>query len=323
MLACPASFFKKDSRQAGMTGNVILLMNSLVSGLDLAIHLFDDYNLNMYKRILAAVNEFTNSETAARYAIALARSCMAKLSFVHVAEDRVRREAFTHAESALERLFIEAEEHDVEVESITERGKPLEKIAEIVRKNDIDIVFTATRREDIERRFFVKTLARDLVVKLPCSVAMVRVVRMGRVFPKNILVPLRSYITHSEERACFVAHLAHAFGAKVTIFHLHKPITSFFHGDIHLKPAQRETYIPRDIEAFTGCLKKYEILHEKRTGYGIISRSITIEAAHRRNDLIVMGASERNLLKSIIRGNPVEEVLRETPCNLIILRPGH
>src|SRR4030067_3682907 len=30
MLACPASFFKKDSRQAGMTDNVVLLMNSLV-----------------------------------------------------------------------------------------------------------------------------------------------------------------------------------------------------------------------------------------------------------------------------------------------------
>ncbi len=30
MLACPASFFKKDSRQAGMTVNVVLLMNSLV-----------------------------------------------------------------------------------------------------------------------------------------------------------------------------------------------------------------------------------------------------------------------------------------------------
>jgi len=27
MLACPASFFKKDSRQAGMTENVVLRMN--------------------------------------------------------------------------------------------------------------------------------------------------------------------------------------------------------------------------------------------------------------------------------------------------------
>jgi nucleotide-binding universal stress UspA family protein len=34
-----------------------------------------------------------------------------------------------------------------------------------------------------------------------------------------------------------------------------------------------------------------------------------------------MGASERSLLSSFIRGNPVENVLRETTCDLIILRP--
>ena len=34
-----------------------------------------------------------------------------------------------------------------------------------------------------------------------------------------------------------------------------------------------------------------------------------------------MGASERGLWESIIGGNPVEQVLRETPCNLIILLP--
>lgn len=275
----------------------------------------------MYKKILAAVNEFTNSEIAARYAIALAKSCHAKLTLVFVAEDKLNRDAFKHAESALERLFIEAEGHDIQVESITERGGPFKKISDIVKKNRIDIVFAATRREDIEKRFFMKTLAREFMVKLPCSVAMVRVVRMGRTYPKNILVPLRGHMTRLEERACFVARLASVFHASVTLFHLSNPITSFFHGEIHLKPAQREEHIPKDIEQFTECLHRYEIHHEKKTGYGAISRSITIEAAHKRNDLIIMGASERSLLRSIISGNPVEEVLRETPSNFIILRP--
>jgi len=102
---------------------------------------------------------------------------------------------------------------------------------------------------------------------------------------------------------------------------LSNPITSFFHGEIRLKPAEREERIPNDIEQFTECLYRHKINHEKKTGYGAVSRSITIEAAHKRNDLIVMGASERTLLRSIISRNPVEEVLRETPCNLIILRP--
>jgi len=281
------------------------------------------YNLAMYKKILAAVNEFTNSEMAAKYAIALAKSCQARLSLVFVAKDNIHRDVFRQAESALERLFIEAEGYDIDVESITEKGSPFIKIDDIVRKNKIDIVFTATRREDIKKRFFVKTLAREFMIKLPCSVAMVRAVHMGKIHPKNILVPLRGHITNLEEKACFVAKLVEGFESTVTLFHSPSPITSFFHGELHLKPAQREEHIPKDVEQFTECLNRYMIRHERKTSYGGISRAITIEAAHRRNDLIVMGASERSLLRSIISGNPVEDVLRETPCNLIVLRPRH
>jgi nucleotide-binding universal stress UspA family protein len=277
----------------------------------------------MYKKILAAVNEFTNSELAARYAIALSQSCQAKLFLVFVDQEGIDKDTFKQAESAIERLLAETDGRGIEVESIIKRGDPFQKIYDMVKKEHIDIVFTATRREDVSKRLFIKTLARELMIKLPCSVAMARVVRMGKIHPKNILVPLRGHMTHLEERAFFVAKLGQACNAQVTLFYQHSPLKSFFHGEIHLKPAEREEYIPKDIENFTECLKRYDIGHEKRTGYGTISRSITIEAAHRRNDLIVMGASERSVLKSIIRGNPVEEVLRETPCNLIILRPKH
>ncbi len=235
----------------------------------------------------------------------------------------MNKSTFKQAESALERLFMEADARGVEVESITEKGEPLQKIRDIAREKQIDIVFISTRREDITKRFFVKTLAREFILKLPCSVAMVRVVRMGRMHPRDILVPLRGEMTHIEERALFVARLAQGFGSSVTLFHSAEPITSFFHGEILLKPSMRDGYIPRDVELFTGCLDRYMISHEKRIEFGGVSRTITIEAAYRRNDLIIMGASERSLLRSIVRGNPVEEVLRETPCDLIILRPRH
>jgi nucleotide-binding universal stress UspA family protein len=275
----------------------------------------------MYTKILAAVNEFTNSEIAARYAIALAKSCRAMLSLVFVAEENIGKEVFRHAEASLERLFLEAKKQDIEVESITERGDPFRKIRELINQKKIDLVFAATRREDIQKRFFLRTLAREFMMKLPCSVAMVRVVRMGKGYPKNILVPVRGHMTRIEERSCFVARLAEEFNAHVMLLHLSKPITSFFHGEIHVKPAQREEQIPKDIAQFTECLHQYKIHHENKTGYGAISQSITIEAAQKRNDLIIMGASERSLPRSIISGNPVETVLRETPCNLIIFRP--
>lgn len=277
----------------------------------------------MYKKILAAVNEYTNSETAAKYAIALAKSSQASLSLIFVAENKIKKDAFKHAEASLQRLFIEAKEEGIAVESITESGDPLKKITEIVKKENIDIIFAATRREDINRRFFMKTFARELTIRLPCSVALVRVVRMGKTHPRRILVPLRSHMTNISERAFFVAKFAQAFDASVTIFHIPKPIVQFFHGEVNIKASDREKNIPVDIKKFTGHLNRYMIQHDKRTGVGKIARAITIEAAHRRNDLIVMGASERSLLRSFISGNPVEDVLRETTCNLIILRPKH
>jgi nucleotide-binding universal stress UspA family protein len=280
--------------------------------------------LLMYRKVLAAVNEFTNSELAARYATALAESCKAKLLIVFVAREAIDKETFKLAQAALERLFMDASGRGVEVESITEKGDPFERIYDLVKKNGVDIAFAATRREDsAPRRFFVRTLARELILKLPCSVALVRIVHMGKIQPKNILVPLRGHMTRIEERACFVAKLAQGFGSDVTLFHSAKPITSFFRGEALLRPPQRESPIPKDVDLFTECLDRYTIGHEKRIEYGGISRTITIEAAYRRNDLIIMGASERSLLQSILRGNPVEEVLRETPCDLIILRPRH
>ncbi|MEW6117503.1 MAG: universal stress protein [Nitrospirota bacterium] len=277
----------------------------------------------MYKKILAAVNEFTNSETAAHYALALAKACRAKLLLVFVSEETLRHAVFRHAEAAQERLFVEAERQGIEVERITETGGPVMRVQEIVKERGVDLVVIATRREDVKRRFFARTHAREFMTKLPCSVAMVRVVHMGRIHPRDILVPLKGHISHIDERAYFIAKLAEGLGSRVTLFHLLKPLTSFFQGERVLLPVERERRLPKDIERFVKAIEQYGIAHERRTGHGSIGRSITIEAALKRNDLIVMGASERSLLRSLISGNPVEAVLRETPCNLIIVRPDH
>ncbi|RJQ16263.1 MAG: universal stress protein [Nitrospiraceae bacterium] len=273
-----------------------------------------------YRKVLAAVNEFSNSEIAARYALALSKTCHAKLFLAFIAEENIHKDKLRHAEAALERLFIEAESNGIEVENIIESGEPVKNITALVREHNVDIVFAATRREDVMKRFFIKTLSRQLMMKLPCSVAMVRVVKMGGLHLKNILVPLRGRLTDLEERAYFTARLAEGFNSPVTLFHLHKPITGFFHGELYLTPFQREQRIPKDVEEFREHLNRYKIPHEKKTGHGRIARAITVEAAHKRNDLVVMGASERTLLSSLMKGNPVEEVLRETPCNLIIFR---
>jgi nucleotide-binding universal stress UspA family protein len=276
----------------------------------------------MYKNILAAVNEYTNSEIAARYALALAKACHAKLTLLFVSRDPVDRDAIKKAESAIERLFIEAQQGGIDVESLILKGDPVKKIIEHAVGQKADIVFAASRHVDVHKRFFVKTVARELMLKLPCASAVVRVIRMGKLSPRNILLPLRGGRAFVEERAYFAAMLAEGFSSRVTLLHLPKPITSFFHGELHLKPAQREERIPADVLELGGYLKTCGIPYEIKTASGTTASNITMEAVQRKTDLIVMGASQRSILASLIKGNPVEEVMKSPPCNLIIFKPG-
>jgi len=275
----------------------------------------------MYKNILAAVNEYSNSEIAARYALALAKSCHAKLTLLFVSRDPVDKDAIKKAESAIERLFIEAQQGGIEAESLILKGDPVKKIIEHAIEQGTDIVFAASRHVDVHRRFFVRTVARELMLKLPCASAVVRVTRMGKIAPRNILLPLRGGRAFVEERAYFTVRLAEGFGSRVTLLHLPKPITSFFQGELHLKPAQREQRIPADVLELAAYLKTSGIPYEITTASGAAASSITMEAVKKRTDLIIMGASQRSLLASIIKGNPVEEVMKSPPCNLIIFKP--
>src|SRR4030042_3654174 len=277
----------------------------------------------MYTKVLAAVNEHLNSEISARYALNLARVCGAKLYICFITEKVTSRSSFDRAEEAMRRLFTEAEKGNIQAGIIMKTGDPVREIQKIVRHEKIDIVFASTRREDVERRVYAGTVARSLSLLLPCSVALVRVVHMGRVRPKKILLPLKAKVNHIKERAYFTAKLAESFGSRVFVFHAAKPITKFFHGEIDLTPVEWGKRGPGDIRDLAEYLRKYGVAYEEKLTSGMIARSITIEASSKRHDLIIMGASERSLLISVLKGNPAEDVLRETPCDLIMLKPRH
>lgn len=277
----------------------------------------------VYKKILAAVNEHVNSELSARFAIQLAKAAGSRLYLCFVAEQNLSEDSFRRAEEAVKRLFYRAQEMDVPVESIFALGNPVDEIQKLVASEGIDIVFAATRHEDIEKRFFQGTTARRLSLSLSCSVALVRVVHMGRIHPRKILVPLKAGIRHIQEKAYITSMLARSFDSGVYLLHTTRPIMRFFQGELHLTPDEWDTKVPKDISVFIDHLEHYGIAHEKKLLPGKTGRNITIEAAVKRHDLIIMGASERGLVSSLFKGNPVEEVLRETPCNLIILKLRH
>jgi len=277
----------------------------------------------MYRKILAAVNEHLNSEVTARYALALAKYLGAKLYICFVAQNRMPQQDRRAAEDAVKRLFNEAMDLNVQAESIAEIGDPVMEIARIVRHEGIGLALVSTRREDMERRFFTGTIARNLSLKLPCSVALVRIVHSGRVHPKKIFVPLKARISHVSEHARFIASMANTFGSKVFIFHAPKKVVHSFYGEIRRAPQDWQQELPQDISRFIQHLEKQDVEYESKLVPGRTGKNITLEAFAKRHDLIIMGASRRTLFASLLRENPVEYVLRETPCDLVMLTPRH
>lgn len=277
----------------------------------------------LYKKILSAVNEHVNSVITAKYALHLAQACGARLYLCFVAEKEMSDTDIEKAEDAMKRLFSEARDMDIQVESISTTGLPVQEIKKVVRDENIDLVFVSARRADVKKRFYRATTASELMLKLACSVALTRVVHLGRVHPRKILIPLKARIDNVPERAYFSAKMAEGFSSKVFVFHTPKSVTRFFHGEIDLPPMEWEKRMPADVRDFMGHINRYSIDLEGRLSPGSVARTITVEAASKRHDLIIMGATERSLLSTLLRGNPVEKVLRETPCDLIILKPRH
>ena len=275
----------------------------------------------MYRKILAAVNEHVNSEIAARYALHLAKQARARIYFCSIGEKGIAGKDFCTAEAAVKRLSALAREHGVPSDCILNTGDPFVQLGKVAVAEDIDLIFAATRHEDVEKRFYTRTIAKRLLLSLSCSVALVRVVHMGRIHPHEILVPLKAHIDHIPDRAEFTATLARAFDAKVQLLHITEPMRKFFPGEIHPTPVEWADKIPPDISRFISHIDSQGVEHEKRLTAGRTGRTIAVEAAARHHDLIIMGASERGHLGLLLRGNPVEEVLRETPCNLIIFKP--
>ncbi len=63
----------------------------------------------MYTKVLATINESSNSEIAARYAIIFAKACRASITFLYVNPCGSCTEHFNRAEASLKRLFLLAE----------------------------------------------------------------------------------------------------------------------------------------------------------------------------------------------------------------------
>ncbi len=269
----------------------------------------------MYHRILAAVDGSLNAHAAARYAIALAQACTANLFVAGVITPQMTSKDEGAMAQSAGGLVAEAEASGVSAHLLIEPGEVIKTLDLLVRAHHIDLVMTASRREDVEHRYFLRTVPQRLMAAVSASLVIVRVRHLGVLaHPRDILVPIIGASWNNAERTFLVSRLAAHFHARVIVFHSLE------------QSRRRGRAVPheigaRQVRAFVELLRDAGLAPQVRIVSGpLVGEAIMQEAARHRHDLIVMGASQRSFFAQWRRGNPVEEVMRRTPCDLFVCR---
>ena len=259
-----------------------------------------------YQKIFAVVNEHTSSTVAARYAIALAASVNAALVLYTAHDEGTNELSLRHTERHLDHLHTVAFELGVSVTRITETGTITAQLSKRVRAEGADLVFYPLTPNERYGALMHRPVAGQLLRTVKADLAIMRIVHMGKPYPRNILVPLGGIINDLERRRLFVSALAKCFHARVTIFH--RP------------EGGRAKKQPADIARFRNDLQEHHVKILERSRKGHIAKAIILEAITRHNDLIVLGASERGFLNRLFFGSPSGDVMRHPPCNAILFR---
>jgi nucleotide-binding universal stress UspA family protein len=261
-----------------------------------------------YHKIFSVVNEHTASTVASRYAISLAVSCKAEL-VLYAAHDAKSDQIILHrTERHLSHLYTVASELNIPVTRITEIGNICVLLPKRVQEKNADLIFYPMTPGERYGATLQQHTVHNLLRTVRTDLAIMRAITMVKPHPGRILVPLGKVVGDMERRLLFITELAKSFQSQVTLFHLF---------------AERETKeTPEDISRFREQLLLQNVTTLERSGRGTLGKAITVEAITHHNDLIVLGASGRGVLRRLLFGNPAGDVVQQPPCNIILFRPA-
>ncbi|WP_346380668.1 universal stress protein, partial [Acidithiobacillus sp.] len=256
-----------------------------------------------YRTIVAVITEHSGSTVTASYAIALAAATKARLVLYAAHAEGTGEKVLRRTEHHIDHLFAVAFDHGIAVTAINEIGPITRLLPKRVLAEGADLVFYPLLPNE-QYGATVQTHTVHLLLRtVGADLAVMRIMHMGKPHPHRILVPLAGYVADRERRTSFLATLGQSFHAQLTLFH---------------RLDNRKKSPPDDIAAVHNALRLQHLEVLERSSKGQIAKTIAMEAISHHHDLIVMGASERGMLRRLLFGNPAGDVMQHPPCNVII-----
>jgi len=278
--------------------------------------------MEIYNKILAAVDGGFTAESAAKYAILIAEHCDAKLYLIFVITKNLDEKYVTLGRLSIERLVNYARSRGIEADGQIIQGPVVETIKSIVENHNIDLVISSTRHKDSKSRYFVRSISQKLMRSLSCSMIVIKVTHPGKTLHiQKILVPVMIGSYHAEERAYLISKLDSK--ARIRVLRVEKTsrtsaLLTTHDEKLRLRSMGRELLQPLAKE-----LSNYDIPADMYVDMAPnYAEAVLKNAAAGHFDLIIIGATNKDIIRQIVQGNPVEEILRKTSCDVIIWHPG-
>jgi len=278
-------------------------------------------NNHKFKKIIVTVDGSFHGNIAARYSFIFAEAWGSRLFVITVLAKKMGKKEEEDASLSVEKILEEAREANLDAEGVLLAGDVVGAINKFVEENSIDLVMSSTRRPHRESRLFARSITSTLMSKLPCSVIGFKITHPGRsIKPRKILVPVIGDGYKDMERADIIESFTRKFGSEITVFNVNE--LSSFHTKRLDKPDKDRLILSgeKKIKSFVDELKRRRINITEKIIIGKCAREeIISEASHHRYDLIILGTTMRNIIKRVVSGNPVEEILRDTPCDVMLI----
>ena len=258
-----------------------------------------------YRTVFSVINEHSGSTVTARYAIALAAACKAELVLYAAHAEGTGETILRHTEHHLEHLFTAAFDLGIPVRRISEVGSFTQLLPKRVKAEGAELVFYPQPPHESYGAALQQNTVHRLLRSIEADLAVMRIMHMGKPHPHRILVPLGGIINDRKRRVLFLTALARSFHAQITLFH---------------RPDSGKQGVSEDIALVRNELQRHHLAVLERSGAGEIAKAIALEAISHHNDLIVLGASERSILRRLFAENPAGDVMSRPPCNAILFR---
>lgn len=259
-----------------------------------------------YRKIVTVINEHVSSTFTASYAISLAAETNAELE-LYAAHEALRSETVhTQTNRHLDTVFSVASERHIPLSRSYETGNLSMLLPKRVQEEKADLVFYPLSPEEEYGTALQQNTVHHLLRRVSADLAIMRTISMPKQDKGNILVPMGKVVSDKTRRLQFIVELSRSFHARVTLFHM------FVEHEVRGTPI--------GINEFRQQLALQNVAVTMRCGRGALAQAIAVEARTQQNDLILLGASGRGLLRTLYYGNLAGDLLHTPPCNTILFR---